>query len=150
MHPPVSALPPQRHAPRALGLVRGALFCCLILACMGALAGCGRVQRATQGGNDGFTVAMTTEPAAPTVGQGLVVVTLRDPAGAPVEVARLDVEANMSHAGMVPVMGQADAGPGGVYRVPMTWSMAGDWYLDVTFRLPDGRIVARRFPVSVQ
>ena len=145
------SLPPSRrrslHAP---GLVRGAFFCGLVLVCMGSLADCGRIQHATQDGEDGFAVVMTTEPATAAVGQSLVVVTLRDPAGAPVESARLNIEANMSHAGMVPVMGRVDGGPGGVYRVPMTWTMAGDWYLDVKFSLADGQIVTRRFPVSVQ
>ena len=50
---------------------------------------------------------------------------------------------------MVPVSGSATAGQGGVYRVPLTWSMRGDWFVDVKFTLPDGQIIARRFPVSV-
>ena len=142
--------PPRPRTSRAPGLVRGAFLCGLVLMCMGALAGCGRVQHAIQAGTDGFTVVMTTEPATAAVGQSVVVVTLRDPAGAPVESARLNIEANMSHAGMAPAMGRVDGGPGGIYRVPMTWTMAGDWTLDITFSLADGQTISRRFPVSVQ
>jgi hypothetical protein len=114
------------------------------------LAACGRAQQANPTTHDSFAVTLATDPAPPVMGDAAVVVTLHDAAGQPVDGARLAVEANMSHAGMVPVMGHADAGQGGVYRVPLQWTMAGDWYVDVKFTLPDGQIVTRRFPVTVQ
>ena len=114
------------------------------------LAGCGRVQQANPTTQDTFTVTLATDPAPPVMGDGALAVTLHNAGGQPVDSAQLAVEANMSHAGMVPVMGQADAGQGGVYRVPLKWTMAGDWYVDVKFTLPGGQTVARRFPVSVQ
>jgi hypothetical protein len=66
-----------------------------------------------------------------------------------VDNAQLAIEANMSHAGMTPVMADGAAGKGGVYRVPLTWTMAGDWYVDVKFTLPDGQTITRRFPLQV-
>ena len=59
------------------------------------------------------------------------------------------IEANMSHAGMMPVMADSAAGKDGVYRVPLNWTMGGDWYVDVKFTLPDGQTITRRFPVHV-
>jgi len=133
------------------------------------LAGCGRMQQADPTTKDNFSVTLATDPAPPVatdgavangaVANGTVIVTLRDAAGQPVEDAQLALEANMSHAGMTPVIvdgastdgastGSAD-GKDGVYRVPLTWTMAGDWYVDIRFTLPDGQKIARRFPVQV-
>ena len=121
------------------------------LALVGLLiVGCGRAQHAAPEANDGFTVTFATEPAAPAVGDGSVVVTLTDASGHPVDGAQLAVEANMSHAGMTPVNAVATGSQDGIYRVPLAWTMSGDWFVDVKFILPDGQAVARRFPVNVQ
>jgi hypothetical protein len=114
------------------------------------LAGCGRVQRTNSAPVDAYVVSMTIEPSPPAVGPGTVVATLTDPEGRPVDGARLEVEANMSHAGMVPVLADTAESHAGAYRVPLQWTMAGDWSVDLKFTLPDGARVVRRFPVSVQ
>jgi len=113
------------------------------------LAGCGRVQQANPATPDSYMVTLTANPAPPVVGAAAVSVTLRDAAGQPVDDARVAIEANMSHAGMTPVMADGAAGQDGVYRVPLTWTMAGDWYVDVKFTLPDGQKITRRFPLQV-
>jgi hypothetical protein len=84
------------------------------------------------------------------VGEAAVSVTLRDAAGQPVDNAQLAIEANMSHAGMTPVLAQGGRGEAGIYRVPLTWTMGGDWLLDVRFTLPAGQVIGRQFPVRVQ
>jgi hypothetical protein len=93
---------------------------------------------------------MVSEPSPPSVGSGLLIFTLRDPAGQPVEGAAVSVEGNMSHAGMIPVAGVVESSIGGEYRVALDWTMSGDWFIDVTFDLPDGMQVARRFPIGVR
>jgi hypothetical protein len=113
------------------------------------LAGCGRVQQANPAAPDSYAVTLAADPAPPVVGDGALSVTLRDAAGRPVDNAQLTIEANMSHAGMTPVMANSAVGKDGVYRVPLTWTMAGDWYVDVKFILPDGQKITRRFPVQV-
>jgi hypothetical protein len=113
------------------------------------LSGCGRIQRTDSAPADAYVVSMVTEPSPPAVGPGTVIVTLTDPAGRPVDGARLEVEANMSHAGMVSVLASTAESHSGVYRVPLQWTMAGDWIVDLKFTLPDGTRVARRFPISV-
>jgi hypothetical protein len=114
------------------------------------LAGCGRVQQANPATPDSYVVTLAADPAPPVVGDGALSVTLRDAAGQAVDNAQLAIEANMSHAGMTPVMANSTAGKDGVYRVPITWTMAGDWVVDVKFTLPDGQTVARRFPLNVR
>jgi hypothetical protein len=117
---------------------------------LAVLSGCGRMAGANPATQDTYVVSMVIEPSPPAVGPGSVIATLTDPAGRPVDGARLDVEANMSHAGMVPVLAGTAESRAGVYRVPLQWTMAGDWTADLKFTLPDGSRVVRRFPVRVQ
>ncbi|MCX7706978.1 MAG: FixH family protein [Anaerolineae bacterium] len=140
--------PPHRNA---LRLPRKALLLWLALLLVAiALAGCGRAERRSPETQDSFVVTFATDPAPPAIGQGTVILTLHDATGRPVDDAKVAIEANMSHAGMVPVNAEATGGQAGVYRVPLRWTMGGDWYVDVRFTLPDGQTVGRRFPVSVR
>jgi hypothetical protein len=123
--------------------------CLLGVALLLLLVGCGRVQQANPTTSDSYVVTLAADPAPPVVGDAAVSVTLRDAAGQPVDNAQLAIEANMSHAGMTPVMANSAAGKDGVYRVPLTWTMAGDWVVDVKFTLPDGQKITRRFPLQV-
>ncbi len=126
------------------------LFWLALLLALAALIGCGRAERRSPETQDSFTVTFATDPAPPAIGQGTVILTLHDAAGRPVDDARVAIEANMNHAGMVPVNAEATVGQAGVYRVPLRWTMGGDWYVDVRFTLPDGQLVGRRFPVRVK
>jgi hypothetical protein len=127
-------------------------ICCLaaLAAFLVGLTGCGRMQQSTPVANDGLTITMITEPAAPVMGDGVVVLTVKDAAGRPVEGAKIEIEGNMSHAGMKPSFGKAEGGLAGVYRVPIQWTMAGDWYVDVKLTLADGKMATRRFPTTVK
>jgi hypothetical protein len=142
------ASPHDRPFLTALRDRRGAV-CLLGVVLLLLLAGCGRVQQANPATPDSYVVTLAADPAPPVSADGAVIVTLRDAAGQPVDNAQLEIEANMSHAGMTPVMAAGAAGKDGAYRVPLTWTMAGDWYVDVKFTLPDGQKITRRFPVQV-
>jgi hypothetical protein len=122
----------------------------LVFVLMCALASCGRMQRANPTTQDGYTVTLAVEPSPAAMGPATLAVTLEDQTGQPVDGARLDMEANMSHAGMVPVLASTAESHAGLYRVPLQWTMAGDWYVDVNFTLPGGQHVTRRFPVQVR
>ena len=113
------------------------------------LAGCGRAQQASPATPDSYVVTLVADPAPPVVGDGAVNVTLHNASGTAVNDAQLAIEANMSHAGMAPVMAGGAAGKDGVYRVPLTWTMAGDWVVDVKFTLSDGQKITRRFPLQI-
>ena len=90
---------------------RGAV-CLLGVALLLLLAGCGRVQQANPAAPDSYVVTLAADPAPPVVGDGAVSVTLRDAAGQAVDDAQLAIEANMSHAGMTPVMAGRRGGQG--------------------------------------
>ncbi len=120
---------------------------CIVLLLL-LVAGCGRVQPAMTP-QDGFAMTMTAQPSPPTVGDGQLIVTLHGQDGQPVSDARLEVEGNMSHAGMKPSFGTVTAAADGQYRVAIRWTMGGDWYVDIKATLADGRVIARRFPITV-
>lgn len=114
------------------------------------LGGCGRSQSAAPQTQDDYQVIFATEPAQPLIGDGTVIVTVKDKVGQPVDGARLAIEANMNHAGMVPVNAEAAGGQAGVYRVPLKWTMGGAWYVDVKITTAGGQTIQRRFPVDVK
>jgi hypothetical protein len=125
------------------------LFLSLIIAA-GLVTGCGRVQTGGPEAATDITVNLAIEPAEPAVGPSQLVITLTDPTGQPINNATLEIEGNMTHAGMVPVLAEATAGQGGRYTVPFEWTMGGDWIVTVKAILPDGQAVSQEFPVTVQ
>ena len=54
----------------------------------------------------------------------------------------------MSHAGMVPVFGEAKEIEPGRYRSTLELSMAGDWIVLVTGTLPDNSKFGRKFEIK--
>ena len=139
----------SRQPKAARRLARWAAFLCALAAISVLVAGCGRIQQTPAAAQDGYTMTMVAQPSPPVVGDGTLVVTLRDPAGNPVTGARLQIEGNMSHAGMKPSFGKVTGEDAGRYTVAIPWTMGGDWYVDIKATLADGRVIARRFPIAV-
>jgi len=123
------------------------LFTLVIL--MTLLSACGRIQQ-NQSQSIDATLEMTLEPAQPAVGPAHLIFTLTDAQGQPINDATLAIEGNMTHAGMVPVVTQAESGLAGRYSAPFEWTMGGDWVVTVETTLADGRHFSREFPVTVQ
>jgi hypothetical protein len=88
------------------------------------------------------------EPDPPEPGDSVVIVTVMDAEGNPVEGASVSLLGDMDMA-MPPELGETDEGEAGVYRVPFTWSMGGEWFLHVTVTLPDGTTVTEEFTLNV-
>ncbi|MCX7671228.1 MAG: FixH family protein [Anaerolineae bacterium] len=124
-------------------------FAMALLVAVVVVAGCGRMRAGSTSLPDGFSITMDAQPSRPVVGDGQLIVTLADPAGRPIADARLEVEGNMSHAGMKPSFGTVTAAAAGRYTVAIRWTMAGDWYVDIKATLADGRVIVRRFPLTV-
>jgi hypothetical protein len=74
-------------------------------------------------------------------------VKLRDASGKPVAGARVDLEADMSHAGMAPVFGEAQEVAPGQYAGSLDIAMPGDWVVLIHVTLPDGRTQEREVSV---
>lgn len=122
----------------------------VLLLVAGLLGGCARQsQQADQNNADDIDMTLVVAPDPPAVGQSNLLITLRDDAGESIDGASLEMKGDMSHAGMKPVLASISGGEGGVYAVPFEWTMGGDWFVTVIARLPDGRVVTRRFDLSV-
>lgn len=110
------------------------------------LAGC-RQPEPTPTDTVRIQLAYETEPVR--VGQAALVVTLTDAAGQPIADAQVSVRGDMTHAGMVPVLGEGQPQGDGRYRVPFEWTMSGDWFVEVTAVLPNGVTARQRFDLTV-
>jgi hypothetical protein len=107
-----------------------------------AIASCsGRATSAT-------SLSVTLTPSSPAVGPATLTVTLRNSAGSMVTGAKVRLEGHMSHPGMTPVFADATERTPGVYVVPFTFTMPGDWVLIVSAALSDGGRVEQRVDVA--
>lgn len=66
----------------------------------------------------------------------------------PVSGARIQLEGNMTHAGMTPVFAEAKEIEPGRYRATLEFTMVGDWVVLVHAALADGRKFERQFDVK--
>lgn len=129
---------------RSLLLVRFLLLSPLLCVALGGCRGDGVSE------DLGYDFQVGISPTPPTVGPARLIISLHDPDGSPVEGAQVLVEGNMSHAGMVPVLDTAQAVIPGQYTVSaFSFTMAGDWVLDLTAILPDGTTVKTRHSTDV-
>jgi hypothetical protein len=87
-------------------------------------------------------------PQPPRVGATTIDLKLTDENGAPVGGARVNLEGNMSHAGMGPVSVEAKEIQAGKYRGTLQLTMAGDWIVLVHVTLPDGQKLQRQIEIN--
>ena len=95
-----------------------------------------------------LTVSYEVSPLPARVGDVTITIKMTDGSGAPVAGARVKLEGNMSHAGMAPVLAEAQEIAPGRYRTNMNLSMAGDWHVLVYLTLPDGRELEQQFEIK--
>lgn len=99
-------------------------------------------------GNEG-SVIFRFDPPVPEVGTAQLEVRLVDAAGDPLPGAQVELEANMTHAGMVPTFATLaeSATQPGVYTGDVEFTMGGDWFLLLEAELADGRSLERTLDV---
>ncbi|MBS1254072.1 MAG: hypothetical protein MAG451_03128 [Anaerolineales bacterium] len=120
----------------------------LVVMLLGVLfvAGCDR-RSETNSGDVQVDVEVSPQPLE--VGPAQVTVMLRDANDKPIENAAVEVEGNMSHAGMVPVIAEATGGDDGRYVTQdFEFTMAGEWFIIVRATLPDGRTMEQTFDLQ--
>jgi hypothetical protein len=82
-------------------------------------------------------IELRSDPFPLAVGNSALYVRVLDAAGDPVEVERLDVDAELiSRMGALPMRGRPVREANGDYRVPLMWSMMGQWQVEVSAALP--------------
>lgn len=93
-------------------------------------------------------VAHEVSPQPSRVGQVTITFIVTGASGKPVKGARIRLEGNMSHAGMVPVFADASETAPGRYVSNLELSMAGDWYVVARVTLPDSRQLDYQFDIK--
>lgn len=96
-----------------------------------------------------FRIELEEPLFPPGVGPDTLTIRVFGAENRPVSDARLTVKGDMTHAGMVPVLAEVDGGIDGVYSVPITWTMAGDWVVTVEAQLPDGASTWASFDLKI-
>ena len=95
-----------------------------------------------------LTLTHEISPIPPRVGPLTITLKVADASGKPATDIDIELEGNMSHAGMTPVLAHArETEPGG-YSSTIELSMAGDWYFVVHMTLTDGRKLERQFEIK--
>lgn len=116
----------------------------MLLVILILLTGC---RRAGQNDLADIGVNVTVNPNPPQVGQATVTLTLSEADGQPITGAKVELEGNMTHAGMAPTLTQPNEVSPGRYEAPLEFNMAGDWFILVRATLPDGRKLERQVDV---
>ena len=115
----------------------------MVLSLLLVLSACGRgIQDLPD-----VAVELDLEPDPPRLGPATVTIALRNADGQPISGAAVEIEGNMSHAGMVPVLARASEVAPGRYQADLEFTMGGDWFLLVRADLPDGRSLERKIDV---
>jgi hypothetical protein len=114
----------------------------LILALLFALA-CHRTAQ-----TPAITFKHHVTPNPPRAGAATIDLELSDRNGQPVSGARVELEGNMSHAGMGPVGATAKEIEPGKYRGILALTMAGDWIIVVSVTLSDGERLQHTFELN--
>lgn len=87
-------------------------------------------------------------PDPPEVGMATIQITLTDSTEQSVTGAQIELEGNMSHPGMQPVMASAEEVAPGEYEAPLEFTMAGQWFILVKSTLSDGSVIEKQINIS--
>jgi YtkA-like len=98
--------------------------------------------------DDGLAIDLRVSPNPPKVGLAKVSLTLTDADGKPATGATLSLEGNMAHAGMKPVFAEAREESGGRYTADLEFTMGGDWFILVTGKLADGKVIRKKVDIK--
>lgn len=130
--------PSRIHKTISIYVIIGALF----------LPACARVSQGQEMDAD-VIMELTVDPSPATIGETTLYFELRDAQDQPIEGASFSAKGDMSHAGMLPVVGDSEEIGDGTYSVPFGWTMGGDWILTIAGELPDGQSFSHTFELTV-
>jgi multidrug efflux pump subunit AcrA (membrane-fusion protein) len=103
----------------------------------------------SQSKTGGLRIELASIPARPRVGDGKLRIEVKDPAGAPVAGATVEVATGM--AGMAgPKVAARPAREAGIYEATVNLGMAGAWTVDVVVARPQGGSTSAKFNLEVK
>lgn len=127
----------------------GLVFRLCALAALALLLGAACSRGADGSSNGGIQATLDVSPSPPAVGPAQLTLRLTGLDGAPVSGAALEIEGNMSHAGMQPVFVEAvEDEPGRYVSRGFEFIMAGDWIITVSGELADGSEFRQTFDLG--
>jgi hypothetical protein len=94
-------------------------------------------------------MTLSSDPYPLTLGTTRLLLSLKETSGVPINNAVLDVTVTMKHDAMLPLSRRVSAGQDGTYAIPMEWPMAGQWLVEISASLPDGRQLSDQYEVFV-
>jgi hypothetical protein len=125
-------------------LIQKGLRKLLLLALTAAVStGCSRPSALSQT----VTIEHEISPEPARIGPAVITFRLADSFAKAVTGAHITLEADMSHAGMAPVFGEAKEIAPGRYQARLTLEMAGDWVILLHVVLPGGQKLERQIDV---
>jgi hypothetical protein len=96
------------------------------------------------------TIQLSSDPFPLAVGRSTLLVSLNASDDSSTEGAAVQVSSQITQGGLLTLPGQAVRSANGVYEIPMIWPRMGEWTVDVTAVLPDGRgTLQERFELYV-
>ena len=82
------------------------------------------------------------------VGDTTLTVRVSDKQGNPLaDPGTLSLRGDMDHAGMIPVLAEAEGAVDGVFKVPFEWTMGGSWIVEASLALSADEVVAPGIPL---
>ena len=121
---------------------RQPIACAIALLCL--LAGCRQQQLSSA------DVLLEMSASDQRVGETTLLVRVSDRDGNAVSnPGTLSVRGDMDHAGMTPVLAQADNAVDGVFSLPFEFTMGGGWIVDATLTLPNGDVALETFEFEI-
>lgn len=92
----------------------------------------------------GITIHESISPTPLRVGSAVATFQILTHDGVPLQGAKLEVEADMSHPGMAPIFSTATELSPGKYQAVLSLTMAGDWVLLLHLHCLDGKQIERQ------
>lgn len=116
----------------------------LILVIVLALAGCRQQQLSSA------DVRLEMSASDKRVGETTLLVRVSDRDGKPLsDPGALSLRGDMDHAGMTPVLAEAERALDGVFNVPFEWTMGGGWIVEARLTLPNGDVAVDTFEFEI-
>lgn len=98
---------------------------------------------------NGITIRYNSDNDPANVGDATVTVIALSQDGLPIEDATISLHATMPEHDMMPVDAESDGSTNGRYLIPLSWTMAGEWQVEVTVTLNDTTSVSQTFNQTV-
>jgi hypothetical protein len=99
--------------------------------------------------SEGISIRYTPDNDPAIGGDAIVTIIVLGETGLPLEDATISLYATMPEHDMLPVTAEAESSSNGRYLIPLRWTMAGEWIVEVTVTLDDGTIVSQTFEQAV-